>query len=125
MTLSVVARVTLKDDDPKLKDLRRLVMAGEKSGTAMRRVLYRYVQLMDNIPPSPGDVVRDLGECLVSRRPDLIGRLEYPSKDELLEAIENSPIPQQTRYRLKRYIEVIGFPEYAKLMEAVELMYRA
>lgn len=125
MTLSLTARLSLREDDPCLAELRRLTMSGERSTVALRRVLYRYADIMKNTGSSPGEIVRDLADVLVSSRVDLIGRVEYPLRDEVIKAVSESPIPEPIRRKLVKYIETINYAEYAKLIEAVELMYRS
>lgn len=125
MVMTVHARISIREDDPALNELRRLTMAGERVPVAVRRALNRYAAMMANTTPSPGDIVRDISHVVVSTRIDLLGRIGYPDREELLNAISSAPVDASLRRKLEKYVERLTYPEYAKLIEAVELMYRS
>lgn len=125
MVMTVHTRISIREDDPALNELRRLTMAGERTPVALRRALNRYAAIMANTAPSPGDIVRDISHVIVSTRVDLIGHIGYPDREEVLSAIASAPIDAPLRKKLEKYVERLTYCEYAKLIEAVELMYRS
>jgi hypothetical protein len=125
MTLRIAMSMSIREDDPIVLDIRRASMSGESSSKALRRIITRYSEMLNNTPPSPGEVVRDLARVIVEHQVDLIGRMNYPRKDEVISLIHSSTVEAHVRKRLAIFIEQTSFTEYAKLIEAVELMYRA
>lgn len=120
--LRLQARLSVAEGDDTYMTMRRLTRGGEKVGTGLRRALLRYAQIMEATDSPSPQVVLELHEILATHRNDLLNRMEYPAKGEVLETIKGSTSPERKRKALHAEVDGLSFAEYAKLMEAVELM---
>lgn len=121
-SLRLQARLSVAEGDATYLMLRRLTRGTEKSSQGLRRAVLRYGQIMDNTDPPPPQLVVELHNLLVAERVDLLNRVEYPLKSEILSAVDKSAIQASKRKAIHHEIDGMSFAEYGKLMEAVELM---
>lgn len=102
--------------------LQRLTIGTEKGTRGMHRAFRRYIEIMENIPPPPTKVVRQLYEILINRYYHVLWSRGYPDQAVVQLAVEKSTASDDERVALLSYLGSITFPEYAKLIEAVEMM---
>jgi hypothetical protein len=124
MSLTLNVKLTIKENDPIVNDIMRLTRSSERTSLGVRRLINRYKLILDNCPPCPDKIIRDLANTISTIGFDLLGRIGYPPKDELLRVIENAPVEKETRISLIKYIENCTYVSYAKMIEGVENMYR-
>lgn len=120
--LSFRGKISLNEGDDLLPHIQRLTWPSENGSAGVRRAISRYASLIENAKPSPPDIVRDLSDAIMSSRIDLIGSMRYPSQPHVLSAIDNAAISAERREKLKVYVQRLQLLEFAKLIEAIEVM---
>lgn len=121
MTLRVELRLTLPEDDPVVPVVRKLLFGTERTGAALKRILYRYKEILDRTPPPNADIVGELYTVLADN-PHILYTYGYSTKETVIAAIDRAPIQKPLRRRLAEYVEQLDFAGFAKLLEAVEHM---
>jgi hypothetical protein len=126
--------ITLKQDGELYRHTRRIMNLGGKPTDAIRKMLSRYVELIDSIPEPPGEVVRSLYSILdyasaayvdiddnrseVSLNP----KFSYPKRHIVLKRVREAPIPLSEKNNLLGYMENCTPQEYMKLIECISSM---
>lgn len=123
MPLKVQVRASFGENDACVDVLRRLTHNGDRIGVALRRVLLRYEDVMQHTPSPSPELVRDLSQALVAARLDLLSRVEYPERSEVIDAVRRAPITEDRARKMCAVIADMPFAQYAKLIEATEQMY--
>jgi hypothetical protein len=126
--------ITLKQDGELYRHTKRIMTLGGKPTDAIRKMLSRYVELIDSIPTPPGEIVRSLYGVLdyasaayvdiddnrseVSLNP----KFSYPKRHVVLKRVRDAPIPLGEKDSLAGYLEKCSPQEYMKLIECISSM---
>lgn len=123
MSLNVQMKLSLREDDPALGVIRRNMRIGERNGCALKRILIRYAAILDETPPPPAAVVSALYSMLMNNRSRNYLSVEgYAPLAAIIQVVTEAPVSEQQRNMVLGHLERISYPEYAKLMEAIESM---
>jgi hypothetical protein len=119
--LILKASLTLRNDDPVLIVVLRATKVGERGGHGVRRCLNRYAEIIERTVPPPATMVSLLNTVTATASGLLHGML-YPTREDISRAVELSTLPGEKRAELLSYLERVSYAEYAKLIEAVEIL---
>jgi hypothetical protein len=119
--LILKASLTLRNDDPVLAAVMRATKVGERGGHGVRRCLNRYAEIIARTLPPPAEMVSRLN-TVTATTVGLLHGMEYPARERIVSAISVSTLPGEQRSALLSYLERISYAEYAKLIEAVEML---
>jgi hypothetical protein len=119
--LILKASLTLRNDDPVLSAVMRATKVGERGGHGVRRCLNRYAEIIERTVAPPAGMV-SLLNTVTATTAGLLHGMEYPSREDIARAIGVSTLPGEQRATLLSYLERVSYAEYAKLIEAVEML---
>lgn len=117
--LTMKVSMTIRSNDPLLEFVSRATRIGERGSLGVRRRLVRHMQVVEGTQDPNAEMVSRL-HSVAAHSPHILHGMEYPTKDVVRNAIQQSTIVGDKRMELLSYIDRITYAEYAKLIDSVE-----
>jgi hypothetical protein len=121
MALSLLITLRIKEDDAAAYTIRRAMRISERPSLALKRIVNRYESILQNTPSPPAEYVDSLYTVFACSMQFRVG-IDYPIREHVINLVRESTLPEEKIQSLITYLERISFVEYARLMEAVEVM---
>lgn len=120
--MSTRVALTIRSDDPISASINRHLRSSELPANAVRRMLTRLGQILDQTPETDRRIIDILVRVMRLNRTMLLHRMSCPSRAELRESVINAAVANNDLEMLLAWIETAPYAEIVKAMTAVEGM---
>lgn len=112
--------LSFDENDPLIGIIRKYSIGGEKNSKVIYRMINRYIEILHSTPAANNNAVADMINIVLDNNMNILGRTNYPAKEELISIIRKSAVEERKRILLENYLNKISVIEYIKLIEAIE-----